>query len=504
MSEPTVSAADVLPPGYGQALRRGALVNVVGLLAKLAGPLLVLAVTRLFGPAVAGVFLLTQAVAEIARSAAVAGYFDAVTIFASRALGGSDGLGTGSDDARAVAVIGAGLRASLAITLALAALTFFAAGPIAALFPALDQLELALRYAGSSLPLLAFGQLATAATKARMRMEYDVAIWSLGRPLGLLVAALLAGALSAGLPGLMLGWLVVHALLALAAGWALARCFALPAVFAACLRPSHVPGLHRFALPQNLNMTFNRTQARMDVLVLGMLGHSSATVAFYATGALIASSLQEIRMVFSTALAPVVGRLHGAADMTALEELLAKVSRWTTSLAVPLCALALIWRADILLLVDTSYGADSSFVSLLLLAVLVNCSLGLAGNYLVYTGHTAFNLFNSVLAAALGAGLCFALIPEHGLLGAAAASCVASLVVAIAQLIEVRVLEGIRLLVHRIYKPYVALAVLLVAIALVGDPAALGGMLSRLALSASALVVYGAVLWTLRLEELRA
>ncbi len=508
--EPPASA-ESLPPRYGQALRRGALINAFGLLAKLAGPLLVLVVTRAFGPAVAGVFLLTQTVAEIARSAAVAGYFDAVTIFGSRALGidaTSDATQSPEQlraaDTRACAVIGAGMRAALAITLVLGAAAVVFAEPLARLFPALDGLATAIRYAGASLPLLAFGQLATAATKAKLHMEYDVAIWSFGRPLGLLLAALVAGALSTGLPGLMLGWLVVHALLALVAAWALSRCFPLGEVLAACLRPANVPGLHRFALPQNLNMTFNRTQARMDVLALGMLGYSSAAVAFYATGALIASSLQEIRMVFSSALAPVVGRLHGASDKSALEELLAKVSRWTTSLAIPLCVLALIWRAEILALVDPSYVGDSRYVALLLLAVLVNCSLGLAGNYLVFTGHAAFNLLNSVLVAGLSAGLSFALIPAHGLLGAAAATCAASLAVALAQLIEVRVLEGIRLLVRRIYKPYVGLAALLALLALVGDPAKLGGALALLLASAVALLAYGAVLFLLRHEELIA
>src|SRR3954464_9434208 len=66
------------------ALRRGVVVNVIGLLAKLGGPLLVLVVTRLFGPAVTGVFLLAQLIGEIARSAAVSGYHDALTIFGSR------------------------------------------------------------------------------------------------------------------------------------------------------------------------------------------------------------------------------------------------------------------------------------------------------------------------------------------------------------------------------------------------------------------------------------
>src|SRR5262249_28757422 len=149
------------------------------------------------------------------------------------------------------------------------------------------------------------------------------------------------------------------------------------------------------------------------------------------------TSLQEIRMVFSTALAPVIARYHGVHDRGALEHLLARVSRWTTTLIVPITALVVIWRKQLLLLVDASYSYDSRFLALLLVSTLINCSLGLAGNYLVFMGHSGWNLCNSLFVAALNTTLSFLLIPHFGLIGAAVASCIAALVIAVAQVVEV-------------------------------------------------------------------
>jgi O-antigen/teichoic acid export membrane protein len=484
------------------ALCRGVLVNVVGLLAKLAGPALVLVVTHLFGPAITGVFLLAQLIADIARSVVVSGYYDAVTIFGSRALG--DAAAGRGDDAGVYRVFASVLRVTLLASTAVGVLSFVGAGPIARLFPQQHELAVAIRYAALSLPLLALGQAATAATKIRVRMEFDVALWSFGKPFGLLAAAVLTYLLGGHLRELMIGYFAVHVALAVAAVFAFKHLFDLPRTLRACLRGEHEPGLHRFALPQNINTTFGRYQSRIDVLALGMLGYTSELIAFYVTGALLAACLQEVRMVFSTALAPVIARYHRVHDRGALEHMLARVSRWTTSLVVPATALVLIWRSHLLQLVDKSYTHPSGFLALLLLSTLIQSSLGLAGNYLVFMGHSGWNLFNSLAGAALNTALSLVLIPHFGLAGAALANCVTALVSAGAQVLEVRYLEGVRMLIGEIYKPYVGAGVLIGLSVLAWDPAKLGGPLILTAASLAMLAIYAATLLLLRHEELTA
>jgi O-antigen/teichoic acid export membrane protein len=482
------------------ALVRGVAVNVAGLVAKLGGPALLLIVTRLFGPAITGVFLLTQLLAELARSVIVSGYNDAVTIFGSREAGSA--AGAGHDEAGVYRVIAGVLRAVLASSVLLALLAYVFADPIAQLFPAQADLAIAIRYAALALPFLAFGQAATAATKIRVRMEYDVGVWGFGKPTAMLLAAIWVHHTGGSLPELMAAYLIVHVALAVIAAWSFARSFDLRSTVRAWRARERVPGMHRFAIPQNLNLTFSRYQSRVDVIVLGMLGYQSAMIAFYVTGSLIAACLLEIRMVFTAALAPVVARYHGVHDRSALEHLLARVSRWTTTLIVPVTALAVIWRKHILAIIDPSYTHDSRFLALLLVSMLINSSLGLAGNYLVFMGHSGWNLCNSLFVAALNTTLSFVLIPHFGLLGAAFAACIAALVVSVAQVIEVRYIEGIRLLLSEVYKPYVGLGVLGALALAFWDPADLGGAWTLLGASLACIWAYLVVLLALRHEEL--
>ena len=131
------------------ALVRGVAVNVAGLVAKLGGPALLLIVTRLFGPAITGVFLLTQLLAELARSVIVSGYNDAVTIFGSREAGTA--ANAGCAEAGVYRVIAGVLRAVLASSVLLALLAYVFADPIAQLFPAQADLAIAIRYAALAL-----------------------------------------------------------------------------------------------------------------------------------------------------------------------------------------------------------------------------------------------------------------------------------------------------------------------------------------------------------------
>ena len=485
---------------YRHAMRRGVLVNAAGLVAKLAAPLLVFVVTRFFGPTTAGVFLLTHLIVEIARAACIAGYADAVTIFGSRAVSDS-----GDTDApRVYRIIGASLRVTLALTVSAALVALVAGDRLAAAFPEQHGLSVALRYAGLSLPAIALAQIGTAATKLHLKMEYEVFVFSFGRPASLIVASALVAASGGGLEELMLGYFVSHLCVGLAGVLSMARLFSVAEIARALLRPAPEASLHRFSLPQNLNLALNRVQGRTDVLVLGILGQSSAVIAFYMTGAMIASTLQEVRMVFSTALAPVVGRFYGAGDKATLNELLTRASRWTTSIVVPLIAVVLIWRSEILLLIDPSYGANSTFVAFLLGAVLANVSLGLGGNFLVFTGHSTYNLINSLSVTALNGGLCFLLIPNYGLLGAAAATFASALAISVAQLVELRWLEGVRLRLSGVYKPYVGLFALAALAVFLWDPASLGGPVVLVGISVAAVVLYVTVLVLLRHEEVSA
>lgn len=478
-------------------LARGAFFNLLGLAAKLIHPLFFLIVTWFFGPDLVGLYFLAVFVGEIAQSAVTSGFNDATTVFASRHADDP------AAEDRLYGVLGNAFAVTGGLSLVLLATMLAGAGLLVEyVYPDRPALAGALRLLAFSLPPAAVAQVAIAATKARLHMEYDAFINGFAKPLALLAGSLVAWGADLGLSGLIGAHVVTQFLLAYLGMRALRRHFDVPRVIQATLHPVWDREILRFAIPQTLNMTFNKYLTRVDVILLGAFGFSNWHLAFYGAAALIATNIREVKLIFAQALAPVAARHHARGDREAFEAALGKVSRWTTTLAVPLLLAVAVLHGDLLRLVDPSYGADSTFMLWLLIPPFLSCAYGLAGNSIVYTGHSGWTLFNSVLVASLNTLFNWWMIPRWGLAGSAAATALASLLVASLQLVELYLLEGVRLRFAAVWKPHVGLALGLLALVPVGDPALFGGLLERIGLTIGLIVGYIAVLVVLKLEEL--
>jgi O-antigen/teichoic acid export membrane protein len=496
----SVEAPVVGQSRYHRELVRGVLFNAIGLMGKLIEPLFFLVITWLFGPVVMGGYLLTTFLGDVAATAVTAGYVDAATIFGSHHADESDGESVD----RLYQVLGNALAFAVGSSALIVVAAYVGAGPlVAALFPQQAELAEVLILLSWSLPPFAFARIAVAATKARMYMRYDAAIMGFGKPLLLLAFGIAAWALGAGLRGLILAHVGTQLMLAIASGWALSRHFDLGRVATAVLRLRVHRRVHGFALPQSLNMTFNRYIARLDVIMLAAFGHAAAELAFYGTAALITSNLQQVRLVFSTAVAPVAARHHGAGERGVFEAILGQVLRWTTTIIVPLLFVVVVLRADLLRFVHETYVGDTRFMAVLLLPPLFSCALGLAGNCIVYTGHSGWTLANSLTVAALNTGFNWILIPRFGLMGAAIATAVASGVITVAQLVELRALEKLSVRWRRVYKPYVGLGIGAACLALLWDPVTIPGVGARVAVAGGMVVLFVLLMLLVGHEEVR-
>jgi len=450
------------------ALRRGALINALGVVAKLGFPLLFLVTTWSLGSATTGVFALVFFAGEVLRGLAMGGYVDGVTLVASR------------DVARAPTVVRVALRSATALAALVALPVVLFADDLGAAFPAYPGLGPALALMGWSLPASAVLDVALAATKARLVMHWQVLVDGLVRPSGLVVAALLARDLHA----LMLGYLGVHLLAAGLALAALHRCFPLGSILAA---RGGAPELHRFALPQSLNLTLGRYQSRLDAWILGLFATPPSALAFYATGALLAGTLREVRIVFSTSLAPIAARHHAARDRAALEELLGRLAGWTTALTLPAMLALGLFHRELLVRIDPGYTGDTRFFLVLLVGPVASCALGLAGNLLSHCGHSRWSLANAVGISALNTALSLALVPTLGLLGAALGTAVATATLHVVQAVELRRLEGVRLRLP--LRPLVGLALGTLALLGAGAPLAIRVLLFSAVVGVHALLV---------------
>ena len=156
---------------------------------------------------------------------------------------------------------------------------------------------------------------------------------------------------------------------------------------------------------------------------------------------------------------------------------------------------------SLVVLFHGSFTGDTEFMLWLLVPPLLSCSVGLAGNIIVMTGHSLWNLINSISVAGLNLLFNYLLIPKYGILGAAYATALAATAISIAQLVEARYLVGARIYLRKVYKPWVsALPATAVAICCFQAFPALN-FLGRLGFFGIALLAFGLSLKALGLEQ---
>lgn len=487
---------------YRQALLRGTLVNALGLTAKLLYPLLIFVLTRLFGTDLMGHYFIGLAIIEIGTGMVTAGWATATTVRVSPHAETAEQ----SEDSSATmnATLGRTLTYSLATALSFGLLVqAFASWAIHHYFTEHVDLLPGIYFVGWAMVPTAFANIIGAASKAHLTMVWDALLGG-ARPLLMVATSVLVYFLGGGLTELLASYFFSMVALALFSLVPLVKYFDWREVLRN-LRPVWDRDLIHFAVPQGLTHTLTLYITRLDTIMLGALGVGPANLAWYATASYLTSNLQQLRIIFSTALAPVVARHHHRREREALSKLLTRTTRWVTSL-LPLLALTLvILRRDILSLVDASYARDGDlFILVLLIPASVSCAFGLAGNFITYTGHTRVNLVNGILIGALNTTLNLLWIPKYGLMGAASATAVSAAIVGLLQLIELRILERVAIRVRDAWMPYAGAAVGAAILGLFWDPAAFGHIGLRLALAIAVLLAYGVALWVAGHPEARA
>lgn len=436
---------------HGKAIARGALVNLLGSLGKTLFLVFFVLVNRLYGLEAVGVFYIAFTMIEICIALTTSGFNDGVLMFTSRYA---------DDDARredVYTVMANGLVFTMGVSFVLVGLAYTAAPALVeAHYPQSGTLE-SVQTLVWSLPFIAFTTLVVAATKSRLTMKWDALLIGFMRPAVQIVLAVIFYLADLGLSGLSWSYVVTQIAVAIAAVVVFGLYFSYADLVEKLARFRPFTPLLSFAIPQNLNMAFNNLITYFDVIMLGAFGLAPEMIAVYGMGAQVVRNVRQIKLVFSGSLAPVIARLHGHNAPDELSEAFTMVARWTTTLGLPAALVVALLRGDLLRILTPSYTGDTTFMLLLVAVPTMSCAFGLAGNVVVMTGHSRWNLLNSVTVAVLNAGLNLLLVPHYGITGAATATVIAAGIVTAMQLAEAHYLAGARLVGSLIYKPYVAI-----------------------------------------------
>jgi O-antigen/teichoic acid export membrane protein len=162
-----------------------------------------------------------------------------------------------------------------------------------------------------------------------------------------------------------------------------------------------------------------------DVLILGMFA-TAADVGIYTAAARTALLTRFLLLANSAVAAPRFAALHAAKDTEGMARLAVRSTLLTTVSSVPLLLIFAVFPENILSLFGPQFETGAQALIILSVGQFVNAATGPVGYLLNMSRFHRIEGRIAVAGALITVGLCFALIPFWGILGAAAANAIAT------------------------------------------------------------------------------
>ncbi|MEO9886374.1 MAG: oligosaccharide flippase family protein [Balneola sp.] len=449
-------------------LKKGALVNFFGVVGKMAAPTFLVVVNRLYGPDVFGIYITANITIEIIIAFLSSGFKDGALIFVARFADNKDDqkdLYTALSNAFAWSI-------GFSVIVLLIGI-FWGADILQTVYKDEFSSELTSMFSLMlfSIPLMAFERNVLAATQGLKIMKYDAINNGWFRPIALLVFSVLFWMVNPSVIGMALAYVTTQALLFVVSVFIYSKELSWTKLGHAFKTFKVNAELVEFAIPQSLNMTLNRFITGIDILMLPAFGFSPTVVGFYGAGSMLVREIRSVKMIFSTAFAPYIVRLHKEKMFEELSHHFSKTAAWIASIAIPIILLVAIFKDVFLAFIHPEYSANSSFVYFLLPIPYLYCCFSLSGNVVAMTGHSKLTLMNSIIVSSTNIILNLILIPEYGIIGAASASSIAMFILVCFETIEARIVAKTKFYLKDMIRPHLAgfLASLFLVFGLISD-----------------------------------
>jgi O-antigen/teichoic acid export membrane protein len=186
-----------------------------------------------------------------------------------------------------------------------------------------------------------------------------------------------------------------------------------------------------------------------------------------------------VRQAFQYVMAP-LSSAQAHVDRDQIAPLYHFASRVSTALVVPLSGLLIFAGADILSLYRPEAAAALPVLTLLVAARAAEAVVGPATPIVEMTGHRIMPLLNSLIGASLWGLLAWLLVPRLDLLGMGVAVSAATIAIAYAATLELRISDGLspfdRRLAAGLGIGLIGVALMALAESLTGGPVRFGGV----------------------------
>jgi O-antigen/teichoic acid export membrane protein len=196
-----------------------------------------------------------------------------------------------------------------------------------------------------------------------------------------------------------------------------------------------------FAAPRAVARIFQLSLQRLDIVLVASLASPAdaavygALIRFLTVGILGVQAVQQVAQ-------PKLAELLGVEDMRGARQLFRTSTVWLLIVSWPPYLLFVVFAPLLTGVFGHARGGATALV-VLSAAQMFAVATGPVDIALLMAGRTGISLLNQLLAVVLDVSLCLVLIPHHGVVGAAAAKCVALVAANLLPAVETRLLLGL-------------------------------------------------------------
>jgi O-antigen/teichoic acid export membrane protein len=177
-------------------------------------------------------------------------------------------------------------------------------------------------------------------------------------------------------------------------------------------------GFWMFTAPRGVAALAMSVVQRLDIVLVGILrGPVEAAIYTAATRFLVLGQFGNAAI--SMAAQPQFSHLFAEDDRHGANVVYQVTTAWLIILTWPLYLLAVIYRPEVLAIFGHSYRTGTTVIVILGLAMLLATACGQVDIVLTSTGRSSWSLANGLVAVVVNVALDLALIPRHGITGAA-------------------------------------------------------------------------------------
>ncbi|NIR51348.1 oligosaccharide flippase family protein [candidate division KSB1 bacterium] len=395
-------------------LIKGALINYLGMIAKVSKVLFIFVVARVYGPTALGLYLLAWSVVDIASKFGLWGIDRSLIRDIAR-------FNSGDSEQTKAKIFGV-LRFNIGIAMGLSLLVTFALLNLSSIIALklFDDPKLIppLKLLSVALPFVVLTHTFIATTKALRIMRYEVLIRQALEPLLLLLGTLALIPLKLGATAIVSAHIIASSVAASSAAFVMYRKYRHLGWRSEPLPAEVKKDTIRYTSPMAMMDFLNLMVARIDVILVGAFINVTAA-GLYGIAVEIISVIKRVRQGFEPIFSPIVSELYYNKQSQRLKRNYVLVTRWLMAGSLlPVVAIVL-FPGQLLGLFNEQAVQAAGVLIVLALSHGIFGSFSAAESLLLMTGKSLLNTWLAAAMLAINVAVSLALLPKLGMIGVA-------------------------------------------------------------------------------------